>query len=207
MVTFGQRNPCRSLSSVEDGSASGFQIEQVIASHHSRREIEEFIASSFRDAYGAEIQHFCNTLVGCRNFHGALVAALGFSYARDGSLFLEQYLDAPIESEIARRAGVDVHREQVVEVGNLAATHIGAARSLIRCMTDYLHDQGLTWVAFTATRNLLNSFTRLRLKPGVLADADPRRLPDGGKSWGGYYTTAPQVMFGNIQQGHAQLSA
>lgn len=190
----------------ESATAGAFQIEHLSSSHRARADVEEFISRSFRDVYGAEIQQFCDTLAVCRDLNGRTVAALGYSYAKDGPLFLEHYLDLPADREIALRTGSPVHRDQLVEVGNLAASHVGAARRLIRSMTSYLYDQELVWVAFTATRHLLNSFSRLRLRPDVLANADPLRLPDGGRSWGRYYDTKPQVMFGNIQKAYAQLS-
>jgi len=189
-----------------DESRPSYQMEWVGAAHPARASLQDFIADTFFATYGAEVQHFSRTLVGCRDSQGQWVAALGFSLARDGKTFLEQYLDAPLECEIAARTSMPVSRHQIVEVGNLAATQVGAARELIVCMTRYLHHQGMSWVAFTATRALLNSFTRLRLKPTALAMADPRRLPDGGQSWGSYYDTHPQVMFGDIRSGYAQLS-
>lgn len=201
---------CHSFPSVtvgvEERESPLYQMEWVGARHPERASLQSFIAETFFKTYGAEVQQFSRTLVGCRDGNGQWVAALGFSFARDGNTFLEQYLDAPLECEIAARTCAPVGRHQIVEVGNLAATHVGAARELIVCMTRYLHQQGMIWVAFTATRALLNSFTRLRLKPTALAVADPRRLPDGGKSWGSYYDTNPQVMFGDIRSGYAQLS-
>ena len=187
-------------------SGSAFSMEWVGPHHPDRGSLQDFIADTFAHMHGATVRQFCHTLVGRRDRSGQWVAALGITLARDGATFLEQYLDAPLESEIASRAGVPVARHQIVEIGNLAATHAGAARELIVCMTRHLYQQGLIWVAFTATRALLNSFTRLRLRPTVLADADPRRLPDGGKSWGNYYDTKPPVMFGDIRTGYAQLA-
>lgn len=201
---------CHSLPSADPPAnvekASVYRMAFVGPQHQERASLQDFIADAFFNMYGAEVRQFCHTLVGCRDKGGRWVAALGFSLARDGTTFLEQYLDAPLESEIASRTGSPVSRHHIVEVGNLAATHAGAARELIVCMTRYLHQQGMAWVAFTATRALLNSFTRLRLKPAVLAEADPRRLPDGGRSWGTYYDTKPQVMFGDIRSGYAQLA-
>lgn len=190
----------------EAAGAVPYRMEWIGPQHTERASLQDYIAASFRDTYGAQVRQFSHTLVGCRDENGQWVAALGFSLARDGVTFLEQYLDAPLECEIAARTSLPVSRHQIVEVGNLAATHAGAARELIICMTRYLYQQGLVWVAFTATRGLLNSFTRLRLKPTALAVADPGRLPDGGKSWGTYYDTKPQVMFGDIRSGYAQLS-
>jgi hypothetical protein len=185
---------------------SAWHVEYLGPQDEGRASLQAFIAAAFLDTYGAEVSHFCDTLIGCRDADGRWIAALGFSLAGDGPTFLEQYLDAPLEQEIATRSHQVVRRQHIVEVGNLAAHHAGAARALIVSMTRFLHSQGLHWVAFTATASLLNSFTRLRLKPGVLAQADPARLPDAGKCWGSYYSTNPQVMFGDIRYGYAQLA-
>lgn len=183
-----------------------YRVEWVDHAHSDRAGLQAFIASAFFDMYGAEVHHFCDTLVGCRDAEGKWTAAVGFTLAKNGNTFLEQYLDSPLENEIASRTGSPVCRQQIVEVGNLAARHRGAARKLIISMTDYLHQMGMTWVAFTATRGLLNSFNRLCLQPSILVNADPSRLADGGKSWGSYYSTKPQVMFGDIRTGYAQLA-
>jgi hypothetical protein len=178
----------------------------ITRDHPERESLQDFIATSFFNTYGAHVRNFCDILVGCKNADGQWIAALGFSLAKNGQTFLEQYLDAPLENEIAAHVRIPVSRAHIVEVGNLASTHVGAARELIICMTKYLHQQGLIWVVFTATQGLLNSFVRLRLNPNVLTVADPGRLPDGGKSWGSYYETKPRVMFGDIRAGYAQLA-
>lgn len=185
--------------------AAGLEVQILEAGHPDRPSLEAFIAATFRRTYGAELHHFCRTLVGCRNDDGQWTAALGFSLAADGPLFLEQYLDAALQEAVGERIGEPLSRQRFVEVGNLAAVHPGAARALIVSTTRLLHGQGLHWVAFTATTSLLNSFARLRLQPQVLADADPSRLPDAGRHWGTYYDSNPQVMFGDIRYGHAKL--
>lgn len=171
-----------------------------------RAQLEAFIAATFLENYGARIAHFSDTLVGCRDADGAWTAALGFSLAGAHPLFLEHYLDGPIEAEVGARLGRPVARAEIVEVGNLAALRPGAARALIVGTTGLLHGLGLGVVAFTATTSLLNSFSRLQLRPQVLAPADPARLPDGGSQWGSYYDTHPQVMFGDIQYGYSELA-
>lgn len=185
---------------------TSYEVEYVCRGDPARASLEAFISRSFHAAHGAILSHFCDTLLGCRDSGGQWIAALGYSLAQDGPLFLEQYLDEPLEHAIGARAGHPVARGEIVEVGNLAAAHPGAARALIVSMTRLLHGQGLHWVAFTATASLLNSFTRLRLKPGVLAAADPLRLADAGRCWGSYYDAQPQVMFGDIRYGYAQLA-
>lgn len=171
-----------------------------------RADIEAFIADTFLDTYGARLSHFSDTLIGCRDAGGRWSAALGYSLAAAGPTFLEQYLDAPLEVEIAARLGVPVPREHIVEVGNLAATHAGAARALIVRTTGLLYHLGLHMVAFTATPSLLNSFGRLHLQPQLLAPADPSRLHGAERQWGTYYDTQPQVMFGDIRYGYQKLA-
>lgn len=194
------------LMAAADAAAPAYRLEWVAPGHAERPALEAFIASEFARVYGARVQHFCQMLAGCRDACGRWVAALGYTLARDGRLFLEQYLDSPVEAAMSARAGVPIARADIVEVGNLAGRSAGAARALIVFMTRHLFQQGLVWVAFTATRTLLNSFSRLRLVPTVLADADPARLRDARHDWGTYYASRPQVMFGNIGYGHAQLA-
>ena len=208
MATPAQLCHCPNTKAAALGPAAGsaLRIERVDRHHVERAGLQDYIAATFFETYGARVGHFCDHLVGCRDEEGRWVAALGFTFARDGRTFLEHYLDAPLEQEIAAHTGAAIARAQIVEVGNLAAGHAGAARTLIACMTEFLYHEGMVWVAFTATRGLLNSFTRLRLKPTVIVDADPGRLPDAGRSWGSYYSTKPQVMFGDIRSGYAQLA-
>ena len=182
-----------------------YRIETISRDDPRRPGLEAFIAATFLASYGAWVQHFSTVLIGCADQDGNWVAALGYTPALPGPTFLEHYLDAPLEREIALRTGQAVERASVVEVGNLAALHAGAARALIVRTTHLLHGLGLRWVAFTATPSLLNSFSRLRLQPQALAPADPARLPDGGRNWGSYYDTHPQVMFGDIHYGHDKL--
>ena len=191
--------PCRRAAPI--GRFERFGVGDL-----GRGGIEAFIAHAFLDAYGARITHFCDFLVGCRGADGAWSAALGYSLAQDAPLFLEHYLDVPVDVAIGRQLGYPVARARIVEVGNLAALHAGAARALIASTTELLHGMGLHLVAFTATASLLNSFGRLSLRPQPLAPADPARLPGAGGQWGSYYATQPHVMFGDIRYGHEKLA-
>jgi hypothetical protein len=182
------------------------QLEHFAVGDAGRAGIEAFIARAFLANYGAHINHYCDVLIGCRGDDGAWSAALGYSLAQAGPLFLEHYLDCPLDVAIGQRLGQPVARDRIVEVGNLAALHPGAARALIVRTTDLLHGMGLHLVAFTATASLLNSFGRLSLRPQPLAPADPARLPGAGRQWGSYYATQPHVMFGDIRYGHEKLA-
>ena len=182
-----------------------FRLKVLSPDHPQREGLQGFISEHFCLHYGARVSHFGQNLLGCRNSQGQWSAALGFTDAAARPLFLEQYLDMPIEQAIAMHTGHVVPRSQIVEVGNLAARHAGSARLLIAHATRHLHEQGYRWVCFTATASLLNSFVRLNLHPTVVAQADPSKLADGGQNWGRYYDTQPQVMIGHIASGHARL--
>jgi hypothetical protein len=172
-----------------------------------RASLEAFIGARFEKAYGARVAHYCPRLVGIEAARGAWCAAAGYAAARDGPLYLEHYLDEPVEGAIGRRLRRSLARDGIVEVGNLAATSPGAARLVIRLMRAHLHRAGFAWVAFTATRELRNTFARLGLPLQSLARADPARVPGHGAGWGDYYAHDPVVVFGSIGEGLVREAA
>jgi len=178
--------------------ASSPRLEPIHPTHPLRAPCEQFIGARFEQAHGARIAHFSPYLLGVRDALDRWRAAAGYTPADGRRLFLEQYLDAPVERLLAR---YDVEREAIVEVGNLAATSAGMGRALIPLLARHLHRLGYEWVVFTATRELRNAIARMGLAPLELAPADPARLPDGGARWGRYYANDPIVVAGRI--GHA----
>lgn len=170
-----------------------------------RPSFEAFIQQRFRKAHGADIRHFMPQLFGLSNAEAGLCAVAGVRLANDESLFLERYLDEPIEPLIGAAAGHPVDRAGIVEVGNLAASDTGSARLSIIAITYLLAMGGLEWVAFTGNIGLVNSFHRLGLKPVTLCAADPERLGDERHSWGSYYESKPWVHVGNIRAGFIHL--
>lgn len=165
----------------------------------------EFIRRRFNQAHQARVSHFMPQLFGLQSEDGSLYGAAGCRRADSGVLFLERYLDVPIEQAIFERSGVRVARHQIVEVGNLAAEGAGTARTLIVKLTRQLALQGFRWVTFTGTQEVLNSFHRLGLAPQSLGLADPARMGESLADWGRYYDSAPQVVFGEILPAHRQL--
>jgi len=171
------------------------------STHPERRAFEQFIAERFSRAYGARLTHFLPHLLGVMDGLARWQAAAGYAAAGAQALFLEQYLDRPIELALGAAVGRPIARGSIVEVGNLAAISAGMARALIPQLARHLHRMGYRWVAFTATRALRNSFHRLGLKPLPIAVADRARLADRGLSWGSYYDQDPVVMAGKISLG------
>lgn len=171
-----------------------------------RLQVEAFIRHRFAQQYAANVHHFMPCLFGLESENGELLGAVGLRSAAQGPLFLERYLGQQTEIVIAQSIGtLAPTREQLVEVGNLAANSAGAARLLIVAITDLLVAMGFRWVTFTSTPALLNSFQRLGLTPLALGPADPKCMGDELVDWGSYYESNPQVMAGDIFNGHQRL--
>jgi len=162
----------------------------------ARAELERFIAERFRKTYGAQVSHFCAHLRGARDEAGALQAAAGYTPAGSGALFLEHYLDRPVEAALAAATGKKVPRGRIAEVGNLVASGAGSGRCFLPVFGRHLIDLDYRWVVFTATREVRNLLERLSFPAYVLARALPERLPDRGAAWGSYYAHDPSVMAG-----------
>ncbi|AGZ35552.1 thermostable hemolysin [Pseudomonas sp. SWI6] len=171
-----------------------------------RAELEQFIHARFQSIHHADVHHYLPELLGLYDSHHRLIAAAGIRPAISGPLFLERYLDEPLEACVSRLAAGTVQRSELVEVGNLAALSAGSARIMIIAVTWLLAERGLQWVAFTGATTLVNSFHRLGLVPTALAPADPERLHGEAASWGHYYAQHPQVFVGRIGGGYTALA-
>lgn len=162
---------------------------------NDRTEVERFIGAVFHEAYGARIKRFKPCLMSLRDQDNKLVAACGFRGAALGPLFLETYLDQPIEAVLADRTGTPVGRGDIVEVGNLSVTEPGVARYLITAIVTQLHTTSKQWAVFTAVPLVRNAFIKMGLNPIMLGDADKSRLPAEERAeWGSYYEQKPQIM-------------
>lgn len=162
---------------------------------NDRAEVEQFIDEVFHQAYGARIKHFKPCLMSLRDQDNKLVAACGFRSAALGPLFLEIYLDQPIEAVLSERTGSPVGRGDIVEVGNLSVIAPGMARYLITAIVTQLHATSKQWAVFTAVPLVRNAFIKMGLNPVLLGDADKSRLPaEEQPEWGSYYEQKPQIM-------------
>jgi hypothetical protein len=171
----------------------------LVPDARARAELERFIAERFRSAYGASVGHFCAHLLGMRDASGAWQAAAGYTPAASGTLYLEHYLDRPVEVVLAGAADRNVPRERIVEVGNLASAARGFGGRFLPALRRYLLGLGYRWVVFTATREVRGILQHLAFEARALAPAAPDRLPDGGAGWGTYYAHEPNVMAGTIE--------
>jgi hypothetical protein len=170
-----------------------------------RATAETFISQCFADNFGSRVEAFMPRLFSMRNRDGDICGAFGLRSA-NRNLFLEQYLDTPIEQTIALRVGSKIERRAIVEVGHFSGTFPGAVRAMIGLLTERLHQEGFEWVVFTGTTGLRNAFCRLGLCPLDIQAATADRLPaEARAAWGSYYDYAPRVLVGNIQEGYQAM--
>lgn len=174
----------------------------------ARGEVESMIRERFARAYQARVAQFMPRLLALQGDDGVPVAACGLRHADGQPLFLERYLDAPVEVAIGKACKLPVTRAQIIEVGQFAGSGGGAFRSLIVRLTAMLHREGQAWVVFTGTTALRNAFSRLGLEPCELGPAEPERLHETERGdWGSYYAHSPRVLCGNVGEGFLALSA
>jgi len=160
-----------------------------------RAEVEDFIAQVFAEAYGAEIKHFMPQLVALRDENNQLIAAFGLRQAAFERLYLEQYLDVPIEKLLAERLHKTISRAEITEIGNLAVSNPRNAGFLIASVIDYSLNSGVQWCVCTAHHTLQNALIKGGRDVVALQLADKNRL-DAHEiaSWGSYYQNDPQVI-------------
>lgn len=168
------------------------------AAHPMRGAVEDFIAASYAQAYAARVSQFLPMLLALAGPQGEIEGAVGVRFAGHGPLFVERYLDAPVESVLAQHYALPVARSRTVEIGHLCGLGGGTGPRLFPLLARWLQDAGAQWAVFAATSGLRRQFARLGLAPRALAPALAARLGAGAAAWGRYYETDPWVLGGPV---------
>jgi len=161
-----------------------------------RAELEAFVGAAFRRGHDATVASFMPTLLSFRGPAGDLRGVIGLRAAAPQALYLEQYLEQPVEAAIAAATGQPVQRTQVVEVGNLAGANCRAAMRMVAQLPGYLLSRDYCWIVFTATRTVRGILESLGAPLVELARADGARVAAGPDRWGRYYEQDPRVLAG-----------
>jgi hypothetical protein len=117
--------------------SGGYQICLVDESHARLSDVEAFIAACFLSVHDAHVTSFIPISLVLFADDDAIRAAIGVRDANHSSLFLEHYFDQSIEAIIADRRHEDriqINRESVIEVGNLASLDRFASRRLFESL-------------------------------------------------------------------------
>jgi hypothetical protein len=180
------------------GGLSRPQSALIDASHPRRKDVESFIAQRFLDVHAARINGFMPELLALFDNRGQVLAAVGIRAAGTQRLFLEYYLDNPVEQVIAECSGVLGERAGIVEIGNLASRDRRASRALFRILAKRLQHERFEWAVFTGCSALHRMFATLGIETITLGRALQARLPRDQQTWGGYYEDNPQVVAGRV---------
>lgn len=171
--------------------------------HSERPGVEHFINRAFSLRHGATIRSFMPTLLSLEGRDRRICGVVGLRSAASESLFLERYLSAPIERVLGARAGVEIDRARIVEVGNLASVRCRAAFHLAAMLPRVLLERGHRWVVFTATHAVRGMLAQFDAPVIELGCASVERAAGSGDDWGRYYDNDPRVLAGFLPDGLA----
>jgi len=160
-----------------------------------RANLEQAVRGGFSDHFGAQIAGFMPYLVRFRA--GGSEAIIGFRPAADEALYLENYLDAPIEETVKRFRVGSLSRAAFVEVGQLVASDRSVIEPLFRALVPFLRQQGFKWICFTATHKVRALLAHAGLRGLMIAAAREDSLHTH-EAWGSYYAYDPMVMVGSL---------
>jgi hypothetical protein len=177
---------------------SDLSVEVNQADEAGRQALETSIAHRFEQQYKARIQHFLPYLLSLKEA-GELDAVVGIRLASGAELFLERYLDAPVEQAISHVVRGPIDRGQVVEIGNLAAAVPGTASLLFAVLAIVLDRAGVRWVTCTATPQVKGMLDRLQFPTHTICNAEAAAMGDQAVEWGEYYASRPQVIVGDTR--------
>lgn len=185
----------RSLVKTRRYHVNEITAHTVTQDANCRREVEAFIHTVFKVTYGANVTDFMPTLVALRDNNGVLMAAFGMRSAAKEQLFLEQYIDMPIEALLSQSLNQSISRDAITCIGNLAVSNPRNAGVLIAHVIQHSLDIGIQWCVATAHHSLQNGLIKGGRDVYPLHIADKNRLGEAEQAvWGSYYDTAPQVV-------------
>lgn len=128
---------------------------------HEQNDISALIRENYQQVYQASISRCMPWLIGLYDANGELKAASGVHIASQGSLYLEKYLDSPIEVTLSSRLSQSVSRAAIVEIGNFAARDGASARIMFAALCQVLTEYQFSWIVFTGTKKFAIPFIDL----------------------------------------------
>lgn len=171
----------------------------TVVDHDSeeRALLEARIRSGFGMHFDACIEGFMPRFAHYRHRSGA-TGVIGVRRADDGPLFLESYLNAPVESIVTGTTGAPVARDRIAEVGQFVVDDRDIVTSFFRDLVPFLTEKGFDWVCFTGTDRIRALLARIGFRGMPLARADETRVLGSADHWGRYYDFDPVVILGRL---------
>jgi hypothetical protein len=159
------------------------------ATSPDRSRVEGFIKAGFDKAYKAHVSEFSPELIYVEDTR--IRAALGIRSARS-TLFLEQYLDLPIEHYVSTSSIVP--RSRIAEIGNLCSSNRRFTIALFVAAAKILEQRKYTHAVFCATNKVAEIIESSGVPLNRIATANGARLGDRLTEWGSYYESEPVIV-------------
>ena len=170
----------------------------------NRLAVESFVASQFFKNHQAEVSEFLPYLMSAET-EKKITSAIGFRIATRQPLFLEQYLNQPVEARLSQLRQEPVSRQAIAEIGNLASSAPGSSQMLFVLVISVLHRAGIDWAIFTATRPVQRMIASLGINCLDICTAHEVQLKQSKDSWGDYYAHQPKVIAGHLETAYNRL--
>jgi len=184
------------LDVVKTDSASSLNMD-VFSEHSANRDkVEAFIKAGFMKTFGANISVTMPFLLSVSE--GKLKAALGIRPATSG-LFIEQYLDKPIE-RLSFFLSHHANREDIVEIGNLYSNSNRFTIPLFLVTAVSLFCLNFRFMAFSGTNKVIDLINKAGIDYEYICEATPGQLENSIDEWGSYYETKPIVVVVSLAQ-------
>ncbi len=172
-----------------------------------RRRLARFVRTRYRESYNAEVSDFLPELIGVMDSRGRLVGCGGIQMGVDPHpFFLERYLDASVEAHLHDR-GMNVSRNQIAEVGNLAVQLSGSGLYVMGALAAFLEGREIELAVFSATSQLRHIFRKLDAGLVELGPASAERVGASADRWGTYYEQDPRVSVVSVPRVRAHIEA
>lgn len=166
--------------------------------------IGRFVRDRFAQVHGAAIEPDYPSWYDCTIGEQGHRAALGCREAGSQALFLEIYLDGPIEHLVSQAFGRFIPRIDIVEIGCLASESPAALLTLWQTTAHALAERPCVAVA-TLTATVRRLLGRIGVTVTELAIAKPH-LVASPAMWGRYYDDDPRVCAGIVSDGADQIA-
>lgn len=174
---------------VDQFSRPDLKINVLSAKSAKRFDTESFIKNGYAKTYQAQINVTTPYLIALEK--GALKAALGIRSAKT-ELFIEQYLDKPIQQVLANRS-LPAMRREIAEIAHLYSNAKVFTVPLMLVTAVALHFKSFTTMVFTGTEHVINLIKKTGIHVETLTVADKTRLINSKDKWGTYYDANPVV--------------